>query len=327
MKSNGLLVISLDFELLWGVFDVFHIHSKSNYFSNTRAVIPTILKEFEKYQIHATWAIVGMLFNENWADWEQNVPESEPTYINDKLSAYNFGRKINSSNKEKLCFAPELIEQISKVSGQEIGTHTYSHYYCMEKGQTVEQFRLDLEQAIHVASRKNIKLTSLVFPRNQLKEEYLEVCWELGIKTVRSNPDDWYWRDPSSEKLSTKIFRTGEAYNIFGGRKSYAMEEILLKNNLPLSQRASRFLRPYEDNKLLQELKLRKIKKEISLAAKKKEVYHLWWHPHNFGERPDESLEELSEILKHFSYCREKYNLQSLNMQELAERRNRVKVS
>ena len=328
MEKNGLLVISLDFELLWGVFDVFqNNNNKSKYFSNTRAVIPTILKEFDKNQIHATWAIVGMLFNENWADWEQNIPELEPTYMNDKLSAYNFGRKINALNSEKLCFAPELVEQISQVPGQEIGTHTYSHYYCMEKGQTIEQFRIDLEQALNLASKKNIKITSLIFPRNQLKEDYLKVCWELGIKTIRSNPDDWYWRDPSSQSLSTKIFRTGESYNIFSARKSYAIEEIMWRDNLPLAQKASRFLRPCEGNKLLQKLKLTKIKKEMYLAAKKREVYHLWWHPHNFGTRPEESLKELSEILSHFSYCREKYNFQSLNMREVADRKNRVKKS
>ena len=327
MENNGLFVISLDFELLWGVFDVFHSNNERNYFLNTRAVIPTILKEFEKNEIHATWAVVGMLFNENWADWEQNIPALEPTYINEKFSAYSFGRKTSSLNSEKMCFAPELIEQISKVPGQEVGTHTYSHYYCLEKGQTIQQFRIDLEQAINVASKKDIKLTSLVFPRNQLKEEYLKVCWELGIKTIRSNPDDWYWRDPSKESLGSKIFRTGESYNIFSGRKSYAMEEIKWRDNLPLAQKASRFLRPCEGNKLLQKLKLTKIKEEMSSAAKKKEIYHLWWHPHNFGRRPDESLNELSEILKHFSYCREKYDLQSFNMQEVAERKNRVKIS
>ena len=317
-------MISLDFELLWGVFDLVNTQEKVTYFENTRKVIPKILNFFSQYDIHATWAVVGMLFNENWADWEQNMPKAEPAYTDDKFSAYNFGRKAKSLNIERLCFAPELIELISKVPGQEIGTHTYSHYYCMEKGQTIEQFRSDLEQAIRVASSKNINLTSLVFPRNQVKEEYLQVAWELGIKTVRSNPDDWYWQDPSSEALSTKIFRTGESYNILGARKSYHMEEIEWKQSLPIAQKASRFLRPTERNKILQNLKLQKIKREMSSAAKNKEVYHLWWHPHNFGKTPKESLKELSEILEHFSDCRERYNFESLNMEEIAKRRKKL---
>ena len=324
MEKNGLLVISLDFELLWGVFDIVSIQEKTTYFENTRKVIPKILDFFSRNDIHATWAVVGMLFNENWTDWEQNIPRLPPTYLDDRFSAYHFGKKVSSLNSDRLCFAPELIEQISKVPGQEIGTHTYSHYYCMEKGQTIEQFRSDLERAISVASRKNIRLTSLVFPRNQVKEEYLQVSWELGIKTIRSNPDDWYWQDPSSEALSTKIFRTGESYNILGARKSYPMEEIEWKKNLPIAQKASRFLRPTERNRILQKLKLQKIKREMSSAAKKKEVYHLWWHPHNFGEMPNESLKELSEILEHFSYCRERYNFESLNMEEIAERRKKL---
>lgn len=164
-----------------------------------------------------------------------------------------------------------------------------------------------------------ISLKSLVFPRNQLKEEYLQICAELGIENVRSNPASWYWGNIQSEEILSKLVRSGDAYLPLG-RKTYFFEELVRKNGLPLEQKSSRFLRPVEGNSFLRKLKLSRVKKEITHAAKSGQVYHLWWHPHNFGEKPKESLEDLKEILDHFIKCKKKYGLKSLNMMELGKR-------
>ena len=318
-KQSGFFVISLDFELIWGVFDVLDLESHLEYFQNTRNTIPEILSSFNEKDIHATWATVGMLFNDGWKEWEENISISKPTYRNTQLSSYDFGLSTRDKVPEKIFFAPELIREIAKTPGQELGTHTYSHYYCQEEGQTVEQFREDLEVAIKLAEKQNIKLSSLVFPRNQLQEEYLKVCFCLGINTVRSNPEDWYWKNPNSEAFLTKLFRTGDAYNLIGDRKSYPIEKLEQKQGFPLSQMASRFLRPVENNALLRKLKMKRIKKEMTAAARHGEVYHLWWHPHNFGHHPKESLQDLEEIISHFKELQKKYNFQSRNMKELRD--------
>jgi hypothetical protein len=318
MKKIGYLVISLDFELLWGVFDTADYQDKIEYFINTRKVIPEILELFQKFQIHATWATVGMLFNNNWKEWNNNIPAQTPSYSNQTLSAYKFGNSEQLRLDENLCFAPDIIKEIQRTPYQEIGTHTYSHYYCLEEGQNVTQFREDLIMAIHKAEECGVTLKSLVFPRNQLKEEYLEVCYELGIKNVRSNPESWYWRNPNSESIFTKLARTGDAYLPFG-TKSYKLSNAASKINFPFCQMASRFLRPVEGNKVLRNLKLGRIKKEMTHAAKNNEIYHLWWHPHNFGDSPEASLEDLRLILKHYKNLHSKYNFKSLNMAELGE--------
>jgi hypothetical protein len=54
--------------------------------------------------------------------------------------------------------------------GQEIGTHTFSHYYCLEPGQQPEQFEDDLKAAIAVSKAKGIDTKSIVFPRNQYSQ-------------------------------------------------------------------------------------------------------------------------------------------------------------
>jgi peptidoglycan/xylan/chitin deacetylase (PgdA/CDA1 family) len=316
VENKGYLVISLDFELLWGVFDKVNYKDKELYFKNTRAIIPEVLNLFSEYKIHTTWATVGMLFNKNWKEWVENKPIILPSYRNTDLSAFDFGNSINSLKSEAFCFAKDLIYQIQNTPYQEIGTHTYSHYYCLEGGQTLDSFKSDLEASIKLAKQLNIELKSLVFPRNQFNADYLKVCYELGVENVRSNPTDWYWRDTQNNTLINKIFRTGDAY--FGlYDKSYKLSDMVKEKGLPLSQKSSRLLRPHSNNIVLNKLKLRRIKSEMSYAAKNREIYHLWWHPHNFGDNPEENLSDLKKILDHFIECHKKYDFQSANMGEI----------
>lgn len=316
--NKGILVVSLDFELLWGIFDKVNPQSKKEYFQNTREVIPKILELFRKYEISCTWATVGMLFNRNWKEWQENFPEVLPAYKNKDLNPYVFGEAIKDKELSDLCFAKELIKLISNTPGQEVATHTYSHYYCSEEGQTPEAFRSDLLNAIKIAESFNINTRSLVFPRNQLNETYLEICGDLGIKTVRSNPEVWYWKETEDSSLLKRIFRTGDAY--FGrNNKSYPLSDLHKKNKLPLSQRASRLLRPRSKSGILNKIRLNRIKSEMSAAAVKQEVYHLWWHPHNFGNYPQESLSELESLLNHFRHLSDKYEFTSCNMAEIED--------
>ena len=317
--KNGALVISLDFELVWGIFDVVDYTTKEDYFNNTRRIIPKILSAFHDNDIHATWAVVGMLFNKDWEEWVQNKPNKTPQYKEPSLSAYNFAEKLVKSVNKDFFFAPDLIKIISRTKGQEIATHTYSHYYCLEPGQNVKSFQQDLEQAIAVASEFGINLKSLVFPRNQVEPDYLEVCKAKGIVNVRVNPDAWYWRNKTATSITNKVARTGDVYLPFG-KKTYKKEELKKQQELPLQHKASRFLRPHEDNNFLRQLKLRRIKHEMMKAALYGEIYHLWWHPHNFGDKPEQNLNDLNSILSYFSELRDRYNFKSLNMQELGEK-------
>ena len=59
---------------------------------------------------------------------------------------------------------------------------------------------------------------------------------------------------------------------------------------------ASRMLRLFMKNKILNYLMIKRIKNEI-VAAKNNEDYHLWWHPHNFGVNIRENIKNLDNIL------------------------------
>ncbi|HWP46788.1 MAG TPA: polysaccharide deacetylase family protein [Candidatus Limnocylindrales bacterium] len=322
-KPNGIFVISLDFELYWGVRDRKTLESYKENLLGVRSVIPRLLELFEEYSIHATWATVGFLFFENRDELLRGLPVKKPAYVNSKLCPYEEIHQIGWNEEEDpFHYAPSWIRLISSFPYQEIGSHTFSHYYCLEQGQDIEAFKDDLSAAIKAAGNYSLELKSLVFPRNQFNGEYLSVCKEMGIKAYRGNENSWIYRPRSREEesLLRRVLRFIDAYVNISGHNSYSMGT--LGSTLPCNIPSSRFLRPYSHRlKVLEPLRLRRILSDLTYAARRRWIYHLWWHPHNFGIHLEENLSFLRKILDHFLSLKEAYGMESLNMGELAQRR------
>ena len=312
--QGGIFTISLDFELHWGVYDKKDRNFGVQYFINTRNTIPKMLELFGKYGIEVTWATVGMLFCENEEEWEFYKPAHLPSYRNPHISAYQW-IKENDLNPQ-FHFAPDLIRKILETPGQELGSHTYAHYYTLLRGQTPDQFKADLRTAQKIAKDKfGVQLTSLVFPRNHVNQLYLSTCIETGFEQVRINPSSWYWQETQNEGLLKKIIRSTDCYLPVTSKKSYTAQDIYPWENKLWLMPASRLYKPYQKNFAIgNDLKVSRIFGEMETAAKNNEIYHLWWHPHNFGHAPEQAMKELETILAHFRILSEKYGMRSLNM-------------
>ena len=184
--SQPTLIVSLDFELFWGMQDGWALSEYEDHVLGGRKAIPQMLDLFQKHGIHATWATVGFQFAESEAEARKYFPDQKPTYDNPALSSYRCFGSIGQNEQEAPCFyAPSLIGMIAAAPGQEIGSHTFSHYYCREAGQTVEQFRADMLAAKAIAADKGYDLKSVVLPRNQCEPEYTQVLNELGFTAYR----------------------------------------------------------------------------------------------------------------------------------------------
>lgn len=325
MKNNkskypGCLVISLDFEMMWGVIDLLtpEGYGQTNV-AQVREVIPRMVELFEKYDVKATFAAVGMLMLDGVKEVQEAMPLVKPSYKNNKLSPYENGYIENIKEKDSnLYFAPDLIDYLKKSKNIEIGTHTFCHYYCDAEGQTVEQFEADLKVAIEVARTRGIALKSIIFPRNQVSKEYLTICAKLGIETYRGNPCKFFSKPKNVyEVWRDRIGRLVDAYVNVGGKNSYSYEDIDT-NEIPINIKASRFFRPYMTKLAFMEpLRIRRIKKEMEYAARNGEVYHLWWHPHNFGANMEANLKNLQKVLDFYVVLRERYYMLSLTMKDL----------
>ena len=318
MSKHGAFIISLDFELNWGVHDVFTLGQYEENIMGARKAIPRMLDLFEEFDIHATWATVGLLHFENKKELLDNLPSTRPNYANQNFSPYGKLDTIGENEEEDpLHYASSLIRKIVESSHQELASHTFSHYYCLEKGQTIEEFEVDLKASIEMGVKSGHSIQSLVFPRNQSNMDYLQICKENGITSFRGNERSRVYEASAfhSESLVKRIFRLLDSYvNIFG-HHTYPLRKVDMEPivNLP----SSRFLRPYSRRlKSLEPLRLRRIKKSITDAAKNGRVYHLWWHPHNFGKDIDENMLFLTEILKLVADLNMQYGFESLTMGE-----------
>lgn len=314
----GYLIISLDFELHWGRYDKYPIQGVGDYYYQTRKAIPRILDLFQKYGIHATWATVGSLMAENVEEWQSYQPDVLPNYNKQVYSAFHWFANEKNHDPSAL-FAPELVNLIMQAPHQELGSHTFSHFYTGEKGATQAAFKADLTSAQRIIKEKFGKeLKSLVFPRNQYNPSSLTTAMELGFQVFRTNPPDWFWSSPEKANLFKKIFRTGDTL-IPLGKKSYYDLDIKFKKGF-LQLPASRLLRPFQKNSIFNRMRVDRIKKEMEEAAREKMAYHLWWHPHNFGTMPEQNLAVLEEILMFFKELRDSVGMQSLSMWEAYEK-------
>ncbi|MBL7701551.1 MAG: polysaccharide deacetylase family protein [Ferruginibacter sp.] len=317
--DKGVFVISLDFELLWGVWDVTTKEKYGDHIIGVQQVIPALLHTFEAYDIKATFATVGILFAKDKKALANYIPDKKPRYHNQAYNVYlkEFTAIGNDEQDDPYHFGYSLFELIKK-SPHEISTHTFSHYFCLEEGQSADEFDADIKAAVKIAAAENIHICSLVFPRNQINETYLQVLKDNGIKVYRGNPESWIYkpRKFSAEVPFIRLCRLLDTYLPVSGNNTFSINS---RQALPVNIPASRFLKPYNKNLAwLEKLKLKRIMNEMTYAAKNRELYHLWWHPHNFGVNIKENMENLSVLLKHYQHLRTKYGFANLTMKEAA---------
>ena len=323
-ELNGQFVISLDFEIMWGVRDKVTPTTYGKNLLGVQQVIPKTLALFKKFGIEATFATVGLLFFQNKKEMLSNLPRHIPRYRNKILSPYGdyLDRQVGEDvTADPYHFAPHLVQAIKNAPNQEIGTHTFSHYYCLEEGQTVDDFREDLKAAIAIAKKRDIEITSIVFPRNQFNEDYLQVCKECGILVVRNNQNSWLYKVTSGtgNDFVRKISRFMDNYINLTGYHCYS--SVSLSAFFPIRLPGSRFLRPHTPRlRLLETIRMKRIKNEMTYAAKNKLIYHLWWHPHNFGINQDKNFKFLEEILLHYNDLNKRYGFNSITMSNLAKK-------
>ena len=319
----GALVVSLDFELLWGLRD--QLPPDGGYYRErilgARRAIPRMLALFEEFDVAATWATVGCLFATSRRELEDFYPAVLPTYANPQLAP--IGSPVGSDeDDDPLHFAPSLIAAIRRTPRQEIATHTFSHYYCLAPGQTKQAFQADLDSAIAIAKRHDVQLRSIVFPRNQVNPEYLDVLVKAGIRCYRGNERGRMYRAANEDvgALSAKrAARLADAYVNLGGTHLGKWEEVQEESGL-CNVPSSRFLRPYSPRlRHLEPLRRRRIVESMKTAARTHQVFHLWWHPHNFGGDLDENMALLRQILETFVACRDMHGMRSMTMADVAE--------
>jgi len=108
-----------------------------------------------------------------------------------------------------------------------------------------------------------------------------------------------------------------DAYVTVSGTGTTPWEAVLQPSRLS-DIRATRPLGPYRpDLKDLEERRMRRIRQGIRHAARNREIFHIWWHPHNFGLFPKQNMTFLRGVLEEVRHCRGEDGLLSLSMTDV----------
>jgi hypothetical protein len=321
----GALVISLDFELHWGLINTFPLQAIQKRLSGTRQAIPSLLKLFEEFEIHVTWAAVGFLFFHTREDLVAAIPTCRPAVDGDMMSPYDILPDLDSNElSDPYHYASSIIDQILAVPNQEVATHTFAHCIWDRLSPDAEAFRADLKAVLDTARSRGVNISSLVFPQNKYSLALLRVLNEEGFLAFRGNGQHWYSFLDRNDKVSRvlyRCFRLLDRHISLSGSNAYTLESIGEKPpyDIPGSLGLEYFSHaPWLS--VFEPLRLRRLKSSLTDAAERSRIFHLWCHPEQFGDGLEEKLDFLRRFLGHFAALREEHGIESLTMKEVAER-------
>src|SRR6185436_17615206 len=147
--QKGVFTISIDFEFAWGYADKTIGEEQKRNIKREVEITRRLITLFEKYNVPATWAIVGKLLE----------PGSDPLWH-------------DSEN---------LISLIKNSSAKhEIGSHSYAHIIYGEV-----DAKEDIKKAKEIHEKHNLTFKSFIFPRNS--EGFHTELKEAGISSFRHN--------------------------------------------------------------------------------------------------------------------------------------------
>ena len=319
--SPGVFVISLDFELFWGIWDVKTLSEYRENIFGARKIIPSLLDCLVENKIHATWATVGLLFFDSKKDLVASLPSLKPSGIEARLDPYEHMLEIGECESEDpYHYGLSLIKKIAESPFQEIGTHTFSHFTRWGDEQDEKILIEDLKAAKRAAARIGLDLKSLVFPWNYFNESCISACFKAGVESFRGSKDIFDWgpmKNLSANHLVNKVKRTLESYLPFSNSHTFDLKSV--SKSFPYNIPHSRFLKPYSRRlRFLEPLKIQKIKSDLNYAARTGSIYHMYFHPHNFGVNQEKNMGMFKVIAEHFAELSEKYGMKSMNMMEVA---------
>jgi hypothetical protein len=175
-------ILSLDTEFLWGPTDESYKALLHRNAKDVRKAISLLLDLLRKYDIPATWAVVGHLFLDACDE------TSCLTWRNIMNHGYHrdwYQDPYSDIRRDPLYYGKDVIEKIvSDTERHEIGYHSFSHPRFSEISREFAEG--EIREAKKIEKAWGIHFSSFVFPRNEVA--HLEVLKEYGFTIFRGAP-------------------------------------------------------------------------------------------------------------------------------------------
>ena len=302
VDDAGTVIISLDFEMNWGMHHVLGRDSQDYRTSLAREpeIAERLLKELLDRGIRATWATVGAIACTGWKEYWRRAP-APPAYQVRKLAV---GHDLERSDPGgALHFAPATVERIARAPGQDLGCHTFSHVLCARPGSTADDLELDAEAFLQLwRERFGAAPRSFVYPCNE--SCFADRLASSGFRVVRTlaRPESPYrlWRRVHNTfGLFVRPTYQASAVNVDGIRETVG--SAFVRFDLPGPAWA---------------LQAQRIRSALRRPVAGR-CLHLWWHPHNLGAEPVRRIDRARTLLDDVAEAMRTGPLRSCNMADL----------
>jgi peptidoglycan/xylan/chitin deacetylase (PgdA/CDA1 family) len=320
---RGVFTISLDFELIWGTRDYAGTESfRYACVVEREQVIERLLGLFVRYEIPATWCIVGHLFLDHCEEVNgRKHADALPANPTGELLHWFDDDPATNESSAPTFYGASLVEKIRRCGvSQEIGSHSFAHMIFDEPYCTREAATRDIAKCVAIASESALTLRSFVYPRNRIA--YTDVLRDNGFTSYRGAEPQWYHRGyiPRQAQRAFHLASVVLAstpptvmplneegiWNIPGSMIFLPMHGI--RRYIPASRRAARAVRG------------------LDRAAKERRIFHLWFHPTNLSIEIEPMFAALERILIHAKALRDAGALDVMTMMQIAGRASAAQI-
>lgn len=171
----GTVVISIDAELGWGVQDYPDGERPTKRIARSRWGWEQLAETLAEYDIPATWAVVGHLFESECTGAHVGHPTPPGWFAHERGE---------DPIDERYRYAPELLADLTgSDAGHDIGANTYSHADFGADYATEALARAECDRTTEAAEAVGVDLRSFVFPGNRVGHR--EILAESGFTCYR----------------------------------------------------------------------------------------------------------------------------------------------
>jgi peptidoglycan/xylan/chitin deacetylase (PgdA/CDA1 family) len=302
------MLISIDTEMAWGIV---HRGSPNSYhWPEERSVLSALLDVFDRYDVPATWAIVGHLF---LSGCERRNGRAHPEIVRPDYAwrdeDWFADDPCEPATPTSKWYAPDLVDDIRARSARhEVASHGFSHVMIGAEGCSAEAFDSELRAAADAARPFDLRLRSFVYPRNSVGHQ--EVLRRHGYVAYRGARLDPFATLPG---VVSRLARTADQILPTARSVVRPVDEDGLWN-FPATARFG-----IDHRRGDARLWLRQLHRRLDHAARHRGLFHLWFHPHNLQRDPELALRGLAGICERAARLREAGRLDMTTFGGLAD--------
>lgn len=297
--AGGAVVLSVDAELDWGYRQ--EERPSAHHLQSARSGWRTVLDYCDEYELPATWAIVGHLFQDTCDGTHADHPA--PT------GWFQCARDDASERAEFRC-APRLVREVSIADvDHDIGTHTYSNVEFGDDAVGENLATCELVAALEAAADVSCEMTSLTCPNDNVG--HLKTLTEWGFTCYRSvHPG----RSPRPETSGTNVGSSPLPPPPLSNPYVDAYGLVNIPPSLHLYGFAPIAKRTKGDGAA--DPVVRQARRGVERAIRDGGVFHVWFRPRDVVT--DRHVERLRAVFEYVDRRRSETDLTVATMAELA---------